>query len=229
MDPHPRQLADFARIADDGPHAARAFFAWYGEVTAGPALGQRLAALIALATAHALRCPYCIDAWTSSALQRGLDAEEMMAAVHIAARVQASVTVDQARLAFDRLRRIELREPHDERPPYAARHTPAAKEEAHAAGGGAQSALDAWTTQTREPTVLAPSEGAALELAVAHALRSPEAIVATQARANAAGLSAAQQMEAVHIAAALQAGATLVHATLMREAAQRPTTGAPQP
>ena len=68
----------------------RQFFAWYENATYGDtALTQREKALIALAVSHAIRCPYCVDAFTTNALESGADEEQMMEAVHVAAAIQA--------------------------------------------------------------------------------------------------------------------------------------------
>jgi len=47
-------------------------------------LTEREKALIALAVAHAVQCPYCIDAYTRACLQKGSNLAEMTEAVHVA-------------------------------------------------------------------------------------------------------------------------------------------------
>ncbi len=66
MDAYYKQehLAHFASIAEGNKDLADKFFAWYGAVFADGALSAREKALIALAVAHAVQCPYCIDAYT---------------------------------------------------------------------------------------------------------------------------------------------------------------------
>lgn len=64
------------------------FFGWYNAVFEEGALTQREKALIALAVSHAVQCPYCIDAYTKSSLQKGADEEQMMEAVHVAAAIR---------------------------------------------------------------------------------------------------------------------------------------------
>ena len=44
--------------------------------------------LIALAVAHAVQCPYCIDAYTRDSLEKGADLEQMTEAVHVAAAIK---------------------------------------------------------------------------------------------------------------------------------------------
>ena len=54
---------------------------------------KREKALIALAVAHAQKCPYCIDAYTTQCLETGSNPEQMMEAVHVAAVMQAGITL----------------------------------------------------------------------------------------------------------------------------------------
>jgi len=46
------------------------FIGYYGAVFAEGALSEREKALIALGVAHAVQCPYCIDAYTRPASRR---------------------------------------------------------------------------------------------------------------------------------------------------------------
>ncbi len=84
---HEGDLAQFAAIGDDAPELAESFFAWYGKATEAGELTKREKALIGLAVAHAVRCPYCIDAYTAGTLEQGCSRAEQMEAVHVAAAV----------------------------------------------------------------------------------------------------------------------------------------------
>ena len=57
------------------------------------ALTEREKALIALAVSHTVKCPYCIDAYSSDCLKKGADEEQMMEAVHVAAAIQSGATL----------------------------------------------------------------------------------------------------------------------------------------
>jgi len=59
-------LGKFGDIGKDAPDLAKKFFAWYGAVFEKGALTEREKALIALAVAHAVQCPYCIDAYSGA-------------------------------------------------------------------------------------------------------------------------------------------------------------------
>ncbi|MGH8638899.1 MAG: arsenosugar biosynthesis-associated peroxidase-like protein [Burkholderiales bacterium] len=66
-------LARFSEIGKNSPDLAAKFFDWYGAVFADGALSAREKSIIALAVAHAVQCPYCIDAYSRDALEKGAD------------------------------------------------------------------------------------------------------------------------------------------------------------
>jgi len=84
----PEHLPRFGQIAEGSPALAEAFFAYYGKVFEDGALTAREKALIALAVAHAVQCPYCIDAYTQESLAKGADLEQMTEAVHVACAIR---------------------------------------------------------------------------------------------------------------------------------------------
>jgi 4-carboxymuconolactone decarboxylase len=81
-------LARFPQIGENRSDLAKKFFDWYGAVFADGALSAREKSVIALAVAHAVQCPYCIDAYSKDALQQGVDLDEMTGAVHVAAAIR---------------------------------------------------------------------------------------------------------------------------------------------
>lgn len=89
----PRDLPKFGDIAEGAPELAESFFAWYGKVFEDGALSAREKALIALAVAHAVQCPYCIDAYTSGSLEAGADLDQMTEAVHVAAAIRGGAAL----------------------------------------------------------------------------------------------------------------------------------------
>jgi len=82
-------VAKFGEIGRCAPDLATRFFTWYRAVFADGALSEREKALIALAVAHVKQCPYCIDAYTKTCLEKGADREQMTEAVHAAAALSA--------------------------------------------------------------------------------------------------------------------------------------------
>lgn len=89
----PSDLPRFGDIAQGSPALAEAFFAYYGKVFEDGALSAREKALIALAVAHAVQCPYCIDAYTTEALEKGADLEQMTEAVHVACAIRGGASL----------------------------------------------------------------------------------------------------------------------------------------
>lgn len=90
----PKDLARFAEIGKFRGELADKFFDYYNAVTGQDgALSKREKALIALAIAHAQQCPYCIDAYTTQCLESGANPDQMSEAVHVAAVMQAGITL----------------------------------------------------------------------------------------------------------------------------------------
>lgn len=89
----PDDLKKFGAITEWQKPMGDKFFDWYGEVMKEGALTAREKSLIALAVAHSLQCPYCIDAYTSTCLEKGADEEQMMEAVQVAAAIRAGSTL----------------------------------------------------------------------------------------------------------------------------------------
>jgi 4-carboxymuconolactone decarboxylase len=86
-------LERFAEIGADAPELWRLFAQCYAQVFAASALSRREKALIALAVAHALQCPYCIDAYTQESLTQGADLPQMTEAIHVAAAIRGGATL----------------------------------------------------------------------------------------------------------------------------------------
>ncbi len=89
-------LKKFGDISDLQPEMGKKFFAWYAEVFKDGALTVREKNLIALAVAHTVQCPYCMDAYTDACLSSGADETQMMEAVHVAAAIKGGATLVNA-------------------------------------------------------------------------------------------------------------------------------------
>ena len=89
----PKDLKKFGQIAEFEPKLAEKFFDWYGTVFEEGALTQREKSLIALAVSHAVQCPYCIDAYTEDAMQKGANEAMMMEAVHVASAIRGGASM----------------------------------------------------------------------------------------------------------------------------------------
>lgn len=86
-------LKKFGNISTFQKKMGDKFFDYYNSVFEEGALTSREKSLIALAVAHAIQCPYCIDAYTSSCLSKGADEEQMMEAVHVSAAIRGGASL----------------------------------------------------------------------------------------------------------------------------------------
>ncbi len=89
----PEHLERFAEMGKDSPALWEKFLAWYSAVFAEGALTEREKSLIALGVAHAVQCPYCIDAYSKTCLEKGADVQQMTEAVHVAAAIRGGASL----------------------------------------------------------------------------------------------------------------------------------------
>jgi 4-carboxymuconolactone decarboxylase len=90
---HPGDLAKFAEIGAGNKELWEKFQNYYAAVFAEGALTEREKALIALGVAHAVQCPYCIDAYSQACLEKGSNIEEMTEAVHVACALRGGASL----------------------------------------------------------------------------------------------------------------------------------------
>ncbi len=89
----PADLAKFSEIGKDAPELAKKYFDYYADVFKEGELTEREKALIALGVAHAIQCPYCIDAYTRSCLDKGSNLAEMTEALHVANAIRGGASL----------------------------------------------------------------------------------------------------------------------------------------
>lgn len=89
----PEDLSKFPDMGQQAPELAKKFFDYYNAVFAEGALTEREKALIALSVAHAVQCPYCIDAFTQACLEKGSNLAEMTEAVHVATAIRGGASL----------------------------------------------------------------------------------------------------------------------------------------
>ena len=77
----------------DAPELWNKFQAWYSAVFQEGALSRREKSLIALAVAHTVQCPYCIDAFTEDCLEKGSNLAQMTEAVHVASAIRGGASL----------------------------------------------------------------------------------------------------------------------------------------
>ncbi|MHC5062867.1 MAG: arsenosugar biosynthesis-associated peroxidase-like protein [Planctomycetota bacterium] len=102
---HPQHLENFGDLRKHRPELAEKFFDYYGAVMGEGALSKREKSLIALAVAHAMQCPYCIDAYSKHSLENGADLDQMTEAVHVAGAMRAGASLVHG---------MQMREHHDD-------------------------------------------------------------------------------------------------------------------
>lgn len=90
---HPDDLKNFSKVGEFQEDLAAKFFDYYGAVFKPGALTAREKSLIALAVAHAVQCPYCIDAYSTDCLEKGSNEAQMMEAVHVACAIRGGASL----------------------------------------------------------------------------------------------------------------------------------------
>lgn len=104
----PQHLPNFGSVAQGSPELAEKFFAYYNSVFAEGALSAREKALIALAVAHTVQCPYCIDAYSKACLQQGSDLEQMTEAVHVATAIRGGASLIHGLQMLDQVNQLGM-------------------------------------------------------------------------------------------------------------------------
>lgn len=89
----PSDLSKFETIGEQAPELANKFFDYYKSVFEEGELTEREKALIALAVSHAVQCPYCIDSYSNTCLEKGSSPAEMMEAVHVAVAIRGGASL----------------------------------------------------------------------------------------------------------------------------------------
>lgn len=215
---HRRHLPAFSDIGAGQPELAKLFFAYYGAVFADGALSPREKSLAALAVAHAVQCPYCIDAYTSGSLEAGADLEQLTEAVHIAAAVRGGSTLLFGMQALRQAEALELAAGADGGAEgYFDRRHPQTIADLGTTAPALLSAEQKWEDDVFTEGALTDREKAAIAVACAHAIQCPYSIDLAVRRAKAADLDLQAMTEAVHVATAIRGGASLVHGIQMLE------------
>ena len=104
----PEDLSKFGNITEFQKEYGEKFFAYYGSVFEEGALTAREKSLIALAVAHAIQCPYCMDAYKTTCLKKGADEEQMMEAVHVAAAIKSGATLVNSVQMMNHVKKVSM-------------------------------------------------------------------------------------------------------------------------
>lgn len=104
----PEHLPEFGKVEEGNPELAKKFFDYYGAVFTEGALSVREKALIALAVAHTVQCPYCIDAYSKECLQQGSDLEQMTEALHVATAIRGGASLVHGMQMLDHVKKLAM-------------------------------------------------------------------------------------------------------------------------
>jgi alkylhydroperoxidase/carboxymuconolactone decarboxylase family protein len=101
-------LSRFPEIGKHRPDLFEKFMAWYGACQEDGALSRREKALIGLAVAHALQCPYCIDAYSQACLEAGSNMEQMTEAIHMASALRGGAALIHGLQAHNSVNKVSM-------------------------------------------------------------------------------------------------------------------------
>ncbi|MDX1472081.1 MAG: arsenosugar biosynthesis-associated peroxidase-like protein [Flavobacteriaceae bacterium] len=104
----PADLRKFGKVSEWNQELGDKFFDYYAKVFEEGKLSAREKSLIALAVAHAIQCPYCIDAYTSDGLQRGITKEEMMESLHVATAIRGGASLVHGVQMMNKVNKLEM-------------------------------------------------------------------------------------------------------------------------
>lgn len=103
-----KDLDRFGEIGSHRPDLFAKFMDWYNAAQEDGALSRREKALIGLAVAHALQCPYCIDAYAQSCLESGSNMEQMTEAIHMAAAIRGGAALIHGVQAHNTVQKLSM-------------------------------------------------------------------------------------------------------------------------
>jgi alkylhydroperoxidase/carboxymuconolactone decarboxylase family protein len=101
----PSDLPRFGEVGERRGELFAAYEKWSAATFAEGALTSKAKYLIALAVAHAVQCPYCIDAHAQTASGAGATVDEITEAIHVAAVIRGGATLVHGVQALDALHR----------------------------------------------------------------------------------------------------------------------------
>jgi alkylhydroperoxidase/carboxymuconolactone decarboxylase family protein len=105
---NPEDLKKFPKVGEFQKELADKFFSYYGEVFKDSALTAREKSLIALAVAHAVQCPYCIDAYTVDCMEKGVTEQQMMEAVHVTVAIRGGSSLVHSVQMMNKVKEVSM-------------------------------------------------------------------------------------------------------------------------
>lgn len=101
-------LSKFSTISDWHPELGKKFFDYYEHALAGDTLSVKEKSIIALAVSHALKCPYCIDAYTTKCFKLGVNKKQMAESIHVASSLVAGITLVHGVQMMNKVEQLSL-------------------------------------------------------------------------------------------------------------------------
>ena len=105
---NPEDLKKFSEVGEFQKELSDKFFEYYGSVFKDSALSEREKSIIALAVAHAIQCPYCIDAYTTDSLEKGYTEEQMMEAVHVSSAIRGGASLVHGVQMMNKVNKLDM-------------------------------------------------------------------------------------------------------------------------
>lgn len=103
-----KDLTKFGNVTDFQKELGTKFFSYYNEVFKDSELTAREKSLIALAVAHAIQCPYCIDAYSTDSYEKGYTEAQMMEAVHVATAIRGGASLVHGVQMMNKVKEIAM-------------------------------------------------------------------------------------------------------------------------
>ena len=103
-----KDLKKFGDISNWNEELGSKFFDYYNSVFKEGMLTAREKSLIALAVSHTIQCPYCIDAYSSDGLKRGIEKGEMMEALHVSAAIRGGASLVHGVQMMNKVEKLSL-------------------------------------------------------------------------------------------------------------------------
>lgn len=104
-----KDLAKFPSMGEGAPELWEKFMEYYGAVFAEGALTAREKAIVALAVAHTVQCPYCIDSYTQACLSQGVTEAQMTEAVHVACALRGGASLAHGLQMKNVVQKLEIK------------------------------------------------------------------------------------------------------------------------
>ena len=101
-------LGRFTEIGRARPDLMEKFFTYYQATLEEGALTRREKALIGLAVAHVIPCPYCIDSFAQSCLEAGSNLEQITEAIHVASSIRGGAALIHGLQALNSIDKVSM-------------------------------------------------------------------------------------------------------------------------